>query len=100
MTMEITNRPACRGWNAAYDPKTGVTVHRHLAMRYPGAHANGASRRRGASIGACGGAGAENCHVAHVDPARSTRQALEAQQAAPLTFAELQRRKGLPRPAT
>lgn len=113
--MEITQSPGMPEPEAVhamvvYDPKTGVIVHRHLAVRYPGADAMKphAIEARALELAAAQGLDTKALRVLHVDPARFSEavehrvdvalQTLVAKPAAAPTYADLRRRKGAVRP--
>ncbi|HEX3399697.1 MAG TPA: hypothetical protein VHT74_05155 [Acetobacteraceae bacterium] len=115
--MEITQSPGLPAPEAVhamvvYDPKTGVIVHRHVAVHYPGAQAMETRQveARALELAAAQGLDTTALRVLQVDPARFSeavehrvdvaRQVLVAKEAAMLTYAALQRRKGAPASAT
>jgi hypothetical protein len=113
--MEITQSPGLPAPEAVhamvvYDPKTGV--NRHVAVHYPGAQTMETRQveARALELAAAQGLDTTALRVLQVDPARFSeavehrvdvaRQVLVAKEAAMLTYAALQRRKGAPASAT
>ncbi len=106
--MDITQSPGLAAPETiravvVYDAQTGVIVHRHLAVHYPGAPATSEAElgARALEFASARGIAAKDLRILHVDPQKFSEPVEHrvdvAQQAlvtarVPLTMAEVQRR--------